>query len=297
MKWMQVGMVDTMLPRGGWTAVMYAARQDARDAVRALAENAADLNTQDADGATALQIAIINQHYDLAGLLLEKGANPNVADSSGMTSVYAVVDMKDFRSDIGRPTRPLMDKLSALDVLRLALKHGGNPNAQLRKPIIGRHHGFGDASLGEGATALMRATKGNDLESMKILMDAGADASLGMTNGSNPLLLLAGARVGPGPAAGDKSAADKTVAALRLLAEHGANLNAPKAKGDRALLAAARQGSNAIVRALVELGADLNVTDSSGKTALDLAMQPGRGGAHEDTAAILRELAAERAKQ
>ena len=290
MKWMQVGMVDTILPRGGFTAIMYAARQDAKDAVRALAESGADLNAQDADGATALQLAIINQHYDLAGLLLEKGANPNVADNTGMTAIYAAVDMKQFRSDIGRPNRPSLDKLNALDVLRLTLKHGGNPNAQLRKPIIGRHHGFGDASLGEGATALMRAAKDSDLESMRVLLEAGADTSLGMTNGSNPALLIAGARVGPGPAA-----TDKAVAALRLLAEHGANLNAANAKGDRPLLAAARQGSNAIVRALVELGADLNATDASGKTAMDLAMQPGRGGSHEDTAAILRELAAKRA--
>jgi len=292
MKWMQVGMVDTMLPRGGWTAVMYAARQDAKDAVRALAESGADLNAQDADGTTALQFAIINQHYDMAAILLEKGANPNVADNTGMTSVYAAVDMRDFRSDIGRPPRQSLDKLGALDVLRLGLKHGGNPNAQLRKPVLGRHHGFGDASLGEGATALMRAAKASDLESMRVLLEAGADISLGMTNGSNPVLLLAGTRVGPGPAA-----ADKAIAALRLLAEHGANLNAANARGERALHAAARQGSNAIVRELVELGADLNATDGSGKTALDLAMQPGRGGAHEDTAAILRELAAQRTRQ
>ena len=291
MKWMQVGMVDTMLPRGGWTAIMYAARQDAKDAVRALADSGADLNAQDADGATALQFAIINQHYDLAGLLLERGANPNVADSTGMTPVYAAVDMKQFRSDIGRPARPSLDKLNALDVLRLALKHGGNPNAQLRKPILGRHHGFGDASLGEGATPLMRAAKDNDLDSMRVLLEAGADTSLAMANGSNPVFLIAGARVGPGPAA-----ADKAVAALRVLAEHGANLNAPNARGDRPLLAAARQGSNAIVRALVELGADLDAKDASGKTALDLASQPGRAG-HEDTAAILRDLAAQRAKQ
>ncbi len=291
MKWMQVGMVDTMLPRGGFTALMYAARQDAQDAARALAESGADLDAQDADGATALQLAIINQHYDLAALLLEKGANPNVADNTGMTSLYAAVDMNSFRSDIGRPPRILMDKLGALDVLRLTLKHGGNPNAPLRKPILGRHHGFGDGSLGEGATALMRAAKSSDLDAMQVLLDAGADATLSMTNGSNPVMILAGARVGPGP-----GGADEAVAALRLLAGHGVNLNAANARGETALHAAARQGSNAIVRALVGLGADLNATDSSGKTALDLAMQPGRSH-HEDTAAILRELAAKRAKQ
>ncbi len=290
MKWMQVGMVDTLLPRGGFTALMYAARQDAKDAVRALAGNRADLNAQDPDGATALQFAIINQHYDLAGLLLELGADPNVADNTGMTSVYAAVDMNTFRSDIGRPPRQLQDKLSALDVLRLALEHGGNPNAQLRKAIIGRHHGFGDNTLSQGATPLMRAVKSTDLDAMKVLLAGGADASLGMANGSNPVLLLAATRTGSG-------GADKEVAALRLLVEHGANVNAANGRGETALHAAARQGSNAIVRALVELGADLNATDSSGKTPLDLAAQPGRGAGHEDTAAILRELAAKRVKQ
>ncbi|MEO8096069.1 MAG: ankyrin repeat domain-containing protein [Acidobacteriota bacterium] len=291
MQWMQVGMVDTILARGGFTALMYAARQDAKAAVLALTESGADLNARDPDGTTAIQFAIMNQHYDLAALLLERGADSNVADNTGMTAVYAAVDMNTFRSDIGRPPRLLLDKLGALDVVRLALAHGGNPNAQLRKPIIGRHHGFGDGSLGEGATALMRAVKGPDLEAMQVLLEGGANPSLGMANGSTPLQLLAGTRVGPGP-----GVADKVMQALRLLAKHGAKLNQANQRGETALHTAARQGSNAIVRALVELGADLNATDSSGKTALDLVAVPGRGG-HEDTAALLRELTAKSAKQ
>ena len=171
----------------------------------------------------------------------------------------------------------------------MALKHGGDPNARLRKPTIGRHHGFSDASLGEGATPLMRAIKSNDFDAMRVLIDAGADPKLGMTNGSSPVLLLAAARVAPALEA-------SVVAALRSLVEHGADLNAANARKDTALLTAARQGSNAIVRALGELGADLNAKDSAGKTALEIVMEPGRNQ-HEDTAAILRELAATRAKQ
>jgi ankyrin repeat protein len=112
-----------------------------------------------------------------------------------------------------------------------------------------------------------------------------------MTNGSNPVLLVAGTRVGPGP-----GAADKAIAALRLLAQHGANLNAATARGETALHTAARQASNAIVRALVELGADLNAKDGSGKTALDVVMEPGRNR-HEDTEALLKELASKPTKQ
>jgi uncharacterized protein len=271
MKWMNVGMVDTLLPRGGFTAIMYAARQDAQDAVRALADSGADVDAHDADGATALQLAIINEHYDMAALLIEKGANPNTADNNGMTGLYAAVDMLDFRSDIGRPKRKSQDKLTALDIVKLSLKHGANPNAQLKKPIIGRHHGFGDNTLGEGATILMRAVKANDFDAMHNLLAAGANPALGMTNGSCPVLVLATLR----------GNTDKVIAMLRTLAEKGANLNAAnKRGGDTALHIAVKAGNNPLVRALLELGADQTIKDSNGKTPLDVAK--------EETAAILK---------
>jgi len=286
MDWMQVGMVSTVLPRGGFTALMYAARQNAPDAARALAESGANLDLQDPDGATALELAIINQHYDLAALLIGKGANSNVPDNTGMTAVYALVDMNLFRSEIGRPAIVLQDRLRASEVLRLALAHGGDPNARLRKVVLARHHGFGDATLSEGATPLMRAVKSNDLEATEILLDGGADPRLAMANGTTALTLLAGNRPGPGP-----DSSDRILDCLRLLVQHGADPNAPGARGERPLHVAARLGSNAVVRALVAMGADLNAKDSSGKTALDLVTEPGRNR-HEDTEKILRELEA-----
>jgi ankyrin repeat protein len=286
MDWMQVGMVSTVLPRGGFTALMYAARQDAQDAARALAEGGANLNERDPDGTTALEFAIINQHCDLAALLLEKGADPNVADNSGMNALYAAVDMVGFRGEIGRPGRALPDQLGALDVVRLALKKGADPKAGLKKVVIARHHGFGDSSLGPGATPLMRAAKTADLDVMKILIEAGADVNRKMVNGGTAALILAAAR----PAAGS---ADKYVDAMRLLAENGANLNVNNARGDRPLIVAARQGTNVLVKALVELGADLDAADGAGKTALALVSEPGRNR-HEDTEKLLLELGAKR---
>ena len=275
MKWMNVGMVDTLLPRGGFTAIIYAARQDAQEAVRALAASGADLNTRDADGATALQLAIINEHYDMAALLMEKGADPNVADNNGMTGLYAAVDMLDFRSDIGRPKRKSQDKSTALDIVKLALKKGGNPNAQLKKPIIGRHHGFGDNTMGEGATVLMRAVKAGDFDVMRLLVDSGANPAFGMTNGSNPVLILAALR----------GNTDKVIATLRLFTEKGASLNgAVKRGGDTALHVAVKASNNPLVRALLELGADQTIKDSNGKTPLDIAK--------DETAAILKGFAA-----
>ena len=83
-----------MLPHGGWTALMLAARQNAVGSCGNARGLKADLNASIADGTTALQLAIINLHYDLATLLLNRGADPNVADSTGMTALYAAVDMR-----------------------------------------------------------------------------------------------------------------------------------------------------------------------------------------------------------
>ena len=59
--------------------------------------------SQDPDGTTAMVLAIINGHYDVAAMLLEKGANPNLADTSGMAALYAAVDMNTLPFMHGRP--------------------------------------------------------------------------------------------------------------------------------------------------------------------------------------------------
>ena len=42
-------------------------------------------------------VAIINVHYDLAAMLLDKGADPNVVDGAGMGALYAAVDMNSLQ--------------------------------------------------------------------------------------------------------------------------------------------------------------------------------------------------------
>ena len=192
MDWVQIGMVSTILPVGGWSPLMYAARENAPDAARALAEVGANLDLRDQDGTTALGFAIMNRHFDLAAQLLEAGADPDVADRTGMTALYGAVDMAFFTSDIGRPNQPIHSRLTAKDVVRLALENGANPDAQLTGVIIGRHHGTGDFSLGNGATALMRAAKGGDLELMRMLLEAGADQTIAMANGQTVRTLVSG---------------------------------------------------------------------------------------------------------
>jgi ankyrin repeat protein len=183
-------------PQGGFTALMFAARQGALEAATALADAGADLNMQDPDGTPALTVAIINGHHDVARLLLERGANPNVADAAGMTPLYAAVElhtseMYPERRALRRSSGPF----STLDLVKLLVAKHAQPDAPLKTVTLrwGRRRGPGDAALAEGATPLMRAARFADVETMRVLLDAGANPALKQKDQTTVLMLAAGA--------------------------------------------------------------------------------------------------------
>jgi uncharacterized protein len=302
--WVTSGMVSTTLPRGSWTALMYAGRQGSIDAARVLAEAHAGLNLTDPDGATALVIAIINGHYDLANMLIEKGADPNVADETGMAALYAAVDMHTLGPMQGRPGPKLADEISGLDLVKSLLAHGANPNLRLKKPIIGRHHGSGDSSLGEGTTALMRAAKANDVDVMKALLEGGANPFLTQADHTTVLMIAAaGGAVFGGYAQALPVTEEGAIQAIQLCIDRGVDVNAFNNNGLTAMHRAAARGANKIVQYLAEQGARLDMKNKAGVTPLDMAMGKGggRGGndtnPHATTAALIRTLlSAEAAK-
>ncbi|MDE3154414.1 MAG: ankyrin repeat domain-containing protein, partial [Acidobacteriota bacterium] len=79
--------------QGGLTALLFAARQGYTDTVQALLKHGADINQIDpGDHTSPLMIAIINGRFDLADQMLKEGANPNLAEVSGATPLYAVLN-------------------------------------------------------------------------------------------------------------------------------------------------------------------------------------------------------------
>jgi ankyrin repeat protein len=254
------GMAVFILPHGGWTALMYAARQNALDAAAALADSKADLNAVDADGTTALELAVINLHYDLASMLLNKGADPNVADVTGMTALYAAVDMRAPANMMTRPDPKLRDEIDASGMVKVLLSHGANPNARLQKPIIGRHNNLvGDTSLGEGTTPLMRAAKANDLAIIRLLLEGGADPTITLKDRTTAAMIAT------------------SVDVVKLFVEHGVDVNAFNTSGQTILHTAAGRGSTAIIQYVADQGAHLDKKDKQGRTPLDIA-QGGGGG-------------------
>jgi ankyrin repeat protein len=93
----------------------------------------------------------------------------------------------------------------------------------------------------------------------------------------------------------------RSIDSLKLLIKAGGDINSKDSRGLTPLHEAARWGWNDVVQFLVANGADLNAKDNRGNTPVDSAMGKAggnsRGGAridvHEDTAALLKKLAAQ----
>jgi ankyrin repeat protein len=274
--------VATALPRGGMTALMYAARQGQLDGVTALADVGADLDAVDPEGSTAMVIAVINAHYEVAARLAEKGADPNIGDAAGMAALYAAVDMMHPASLTNRPPQVRTGRLTAADLVSVLLKNRADPNVALLAPLLMRQHNAGDASLGAGATPLMRSAKALDIDIMKALLDHGADPSRKLGNGTTTLAVAL-----TGRGAGTLTPETPMFQAVKLLLDRGADVNAIDANGGT-LLHQSVNRSAAFVRLLVEHGAKLDAKDASGRTPLDIALgvapaaapasAPGRGG-------------------
>ena len=177
---------QSVLPKGGWTALMYASRQGALASATALADAGADLDAVDPDGSSALMFAIINGHYDVATLLVAKGASVNLGDRTGATPLYSAVDMHTMPTSFGRPELTPTVIEGSVGAVKMLLAHGADPNARLKDRIVKRQYNAGDPRLGEGATPFMRAARGGDLLVMRLLLEAGGDPRLAQKNGNTP---------------------------------------------------------------------------------------------------------------
>ena len=280
LEWDVIGMSTTVFPRGSWTPLMFAAQRGAVATTRVLIDGGAHLDLQDPDGTTALVLAIINAHYDVAALLLERGSNPNVADSTGMAALYAAVDMSTLPFMHNRPAPKPSGSLDVLTLLDKLLDHGADPNARLQGVVLQRHHNVGDRTLGEGSTPLMRAAKTTDIPVLRRLLQGGADAALLQKDGTNALMIAAtrGDAGGYGRLRGGTE--QGAMEAITLLLDAGLDVNAVNKDGQSALhgVATRADDARALVRFLVERGANLQLKNTKGLTPLDVARGGARSG-------------------
>src|SRR5262249_6745246 len=193
-------------PTGGLTPLLYATRSGCTDCVQALLDAGADSNRPSPDGVTPLMVAIANFHFDTAKLLFERGANPHLWDWWGRTALYTAIDMNTYSLDVytERTGPPIVTtKTTALELARLFLRTGVNPNTQLNmhRPGRGGNSGrYADEILITGATPMLRAAESQDSEAIKLLLEYGGRVDVPNVMGVTPLMAAAGLGISrPGP--------------------------------------------------------------------------------------------------
>lgn len=275
---------------GGMTALLFAARDGQMDAARALVEAGADVNDVGAgEKLTPMVMAISNGHYDLAKYLLDHGADPKLASDSGLTALYATIDMQ--WAPYAWYPQPItaQEKTSYLDLMKALLEHGADPNARIKKKIWFRalpdDSGWVDTA---GATAFWRAAQSDDLAAMRLLVEHGANPWIATKEGDTPLMVA----VGLGWALNfSRSAPDSWMAAAKYCIDLDADVNAVDDKGYTALDGASFRGDNAMIEFLVKSGAKVDIKSKKGDTAADFANGPFHHSIpHPETVALLEKL-------
>jgi len=280
--------------KSGFTALMFAARGDAESA-RTMLGAGADPNVGTLEyGQTALIIASTMGQTDVVTALLEKGADPNRHDLNGFTALHSAVRDSNYGEDAAQ-------RAAAVATVKALLKYTADPNVRLHQEGKQTAQAPNEVMF-EGATPVALAAEVNNLDAIKVLVEAGADPNLATVNGMTPLVLSAGGGTDeqrPRPL--DERA--MAVQTARYLVEHGADVNAAGDFGWTALHMAAYQGLNDVIEYLVGKGAKTEVFDQLGQTPLSasMAILTKEAGArrlqiprryHKDTAELLLKLGA-----
>lgn len=240
----------------------HAAAYDDLDTIQQFLNKGIDINAKDADGATALILAVKNSNYEIARVLLGNGADINVEDGEGRTALTAAFSDEDFFdydifvllmnngadiSTTGIDSTTLLfyavsDSDCPIELVQLLIKKGADVNVK------------DDSNL----TALILAVSESvSPEIVQLLIKNGADIDAKDDTNSTALIW---------------AASKSDVATARLLIENGADINAKDDTNSTALMWAAVK-SIKITHLLLEGGVDINVKDNDNKTALILAIE------------------------
>ncbi len=276
---------------GGMTALLYACREGHMETVRALIESGkADINqTSGGDKFSPLVEAIVNGHLTLAKYLLDRGADPNPAAVSGLTALYATIDVQWApKAWFPQPSTD-QEKVTYLELMKALLEHGANVNAQVGEKLWFRSftndYTWVDPA---GATAFWRAAQSSDVPAMRLLVEHGADPKLATKAGDTPLLAASGI----GWAANwSVNAPLPLVDAVKYCVELGDDVNAADNRGYTALHGAAYLGDKDMINFLVSKGAKVDAKSKAGDSAADMANGPTRfGQPHLEAVALLEKL-------
>ncbi len=279
---------------GEFDALAFAVRGGAIEATRVLLDAGADVNAETRGGMSMLVLATLNAHYELAALLVERGANPN-ADKHGWTALHQLAWSRRWNRGFNLPGPAATGDLSSLELVEKLIAAGANVDARLHiEPNDGRRN---DLNM-MGATPFLLASKSCDLPLMRLLLDKGANAGIPTNDGATAVMVAAGVGIwAPGENPGTL---EEALAAVKLAYEAGGgDVNAVDGRGDTAVHGAVYRGGGVeIIEYLAGLGAKLDVVNKDGWTPLYAAEGVVRNGSglkhYPEAAELLKRLLQER---
>lgn len=241
-------------------ALIEAAKNQDRDALRVLLQESADVNAVQADGATALAWASYWDDLQTAELLIEAGADANLANDHGVTplslactnrSAAMVEKLLGAGADpnaaqwYGETALMSCARTGNVSAVRLLLEHGADVSR---------------VETERGQNALMWAAAERHSETVAALIEHGADVNARTNGGFTPLMFAA--------QQGDLESA-------KVLVESGAEVNAVSPNSDTALTVASASRAEEVAIFLLEAGADPNAEDAHGITPLHYSVAQG----------------------
>jgi ankyrin repeat protein len=304
------------------TALFFAVRKGDLDSVRTLIDAGADVNariepidTPNCDicmkypigtkynkyGDSMLVVAVMNANYDVADLLLNRGADPN-ASGTHWTALHALIRTRNYE-EAQFPAPKGTGKLDSLEFAKHLLAHGANPSARADGLTTARSPGDQNYLEFKGATPFFLAAKAADLPMLHLLLDAKADYATPTENHTTPLMVAAGVGCVTGQWIEPEHDVLETVKIL--VEDLKADVNAQSDAHETALHGAACRAQDSVVQYLADKGAKLDVKNIDNMTPLDLVVEGiakpvqisgvpiEKIGYSDHTAALLKKLMAD----
>ena len=312
---------------GGMTALLHASREGAVEAAVALLDGGADIDQVSADGTSPLLIATLNGQFDLAMMLVERGADPNLrATTDGAGPLFAVLNTYWApKSNYPQPRAHDNQKTRYLDVVDALLEAGADPNVRLNTHLW--YWEYGLTKIGTdlaGATPFWRAAYAQDVDAMRKLVAHGADPNIptrwpavGMRErrqqdgrqqedsglpwipegafNAFPIHVAAGGGYTGLGAFSIRNVPNAFIPAVKYLVEElGVDVNTLDSWGYTPMHYASARGDSALIEYLVSRGGDVNVITRLGQSTADMA-RGGRSGfftrvAYPETVELLTRL-------
>lgn len=245
----------------GETAFAAACRNGNEQVSKILISSGADISLATCSGQTPLHLAARNGHLNLVRLLLESGSEVNSVDFRKATPLHSAAEAKQI--EIAKLLLQYGADVIAIDVDEhppLYFPLGRNDISMARLFIAAAPDQIKLAGKYYRWLPLHFTAQFSILESMRLLLDCGADPDLVSDLESTAITLAAHLDNGE---------------IVQLLIEKGASLNIRDSSGKTALIFAAWNKNSEMVRVLVENGANLDTVDDNGGCALHYAAASG----------------------